>query len=70
MDEQSHKEEMRAALRGDFERLRARRGGAAPPAAVGPPPQSVAPSVTAVDGGSPALENGRRGWMTRMLGRC
>jgi hypothetical protein len=25
--EQSHKREMRAALRGDFERLRARRGG-------------------------------------------
>lgn len=27
MKEQSHKSEMRAALRGDFERLRARRGG-------------------------------------------
>lgn len=26
MQEQSHKDEMRAALRGDFERLRARRG--------------------------------------------
>ena len=27
MEEQSHKDEMRAALRGDFERLRRRRAG-------------------------------------------
>lgn len=33
MKEQSHKEDMRAALRGDFERLRARQAGAAKPAA-------------------------------------
>lgn len=69
MDEQSHKEEMRAALRGDFERLRARRGVAVP-AAAEPPPQPVAAAVAAEDAESPAVEPGRRGWMTRMLGRC
>jgi hypothetical protein len=35
--EQSHKSEMRAALQGDFERLRARRDDASPPLAVAPP---------------------------------
>jgi hypothetical protein len=34
--EQSHKSEMRAALQGDFERLRARRDDASPPLAVAP----------------------------------
>ena len=37
MKEQSHKSEMRAALQGDFERLRARRDDASPPMAVAPP---------------------------------
>ena len=36
MKEQSHKSEMRAALRGDFERLRARREDVAAPMAAAP----------------------------------
>ena len=68
MDEQSHKEEMRAALRGDFERLRARRGDAAPalpePVAApvaAPPPQGAADP--------PAGAPEPRGRFARLLGR-
>jgi hypothetical protein len=42
MHEQSHKDEMRNALRGDFERLRARRGDAAV-SALAPEPVEVVP---------------------------
>lgn len=70
MDEQSHKEEMRAALRGDFERLRARRGDAARPTT----DEALPPAVSAVElpgaGDSPAGEAPYRGWMRRLLGRC
>jgi hypothetical protein len=72
--EQSHKSEMRAALRGDFERLRARRGKestliepSAPPEQVvaepqtGPEPEPCAPTVANPDGGS---------WLDRLRGRA
>jgi len=36
MDEQSHKQEMAAAVRGDFERLKARRRAEDAPAIAGP----------------------------------
>jgi len=69
MDEQSHKEEMRAALRGDFERLRARRGSAAPPP--GEPVLQGASAAEPVAGGDPPVgEAPHRGWMTRLFGRC
>ena len=43
MKEQSHKSEMRAAIRGDFERLRARReDGTAPVAVASPSAEPVA----------------------------
>jgi hypothetical protein len=57
--EQSHKEEMRAALRGDFARLRARqeRGGQAPTLRVDPPqpvpPPTPDPPVTPTPEPSP-----------------
>jgi hypothetical protein len=46
MHEQSHKDEMRNALRGDFERLRARRGDAAV-TALAPEPVQGAPEPAA-----------------------
>jgi hypothetical protein len=67
--EQSHKREMGAALRGDFERLRARRGGDTPLVAVGPVSEpapeherqaEAAPAVETVTGGS---------WLDRLRGR-
>jgi hypothetical protein len=44
--EQSHKQEMQAAIRGDFERLRSRRAreAARPAARVDPPPGEPAPT--------------------------
>jgi hypothetical protein len=44
--EQSHKSEMGAALRGDFERLAARREGSMPPAAAAPPVSEPAPELS------------------------
>ena len=70
MDEQSHKEEMRAALRGDFERLQARRGSAAVPTAEEPRLQVVSAAESPGAGDPPAGEAPHRGWMTRLLGRC
>jgi hypothetical protein len=43
--EQSHKSEMGAALRGDFERLRARRESGVLPAAAAPPGADPAPEL-------------------------
>jgi hypothetical protein len=64
--EQSHKTEMRAALRGDFERLRARRGSDTPLVAAVPAsePERVpeaAPAAEKVTGGS---------WLDRLRGRA
>jgi hypothetical protein len=77
--EQSHKSEMGAALRGDFERLRARRRGDSsliePPTPVGPPPsQPVAvepePEPTPAPAPAPAAEGGSGGsWLDRLRGR-
>ena len=72
MHEQSHKDEMRSALRGDFERLRARQGDAAV-TAVAPEPVDVpdpaagpvAPSVTTPAPHVPAERGFRLG---RLLG--
>ena len=49
MKEQSHKSEMRAALRGDFERLRARREDVAAPIAVAAPVAAPAAVPEPVD---------------------
>lgn len=70
MDEQSHKEEMRAALRGDFERLRARRGSTAVAIAQEHPLQAVSAGESPGAGDPPSGEAPHRGWMTRVLGRC
>jgi len=53
MHEQSHKDEMRDALRGDFERLRARRGEAA---VIGLSTEPVGAVPEPVAAGSPAPE--------------
>ena len=76
MKEQSHKEEMSAALRGDFQRLRDRgvspslvpQDGAEPDAA---PPEPVVERPAEekpndVPSEPPAL---RRGWLSRLAGR-
>ncbi len=62
MEEQSHKQEMAAALRGDFERLRARRGVTETPLPASPtaPPRSVEPSHE---------DGSRRSVVARLLGR-
>lgn len=64
MKEQSHKNEMRAALRGDFERLHARRQETVePPVAVEPEP---------VPAGAPAVaepEPSRSSWLDRLRDR-
>lgn len=67
--EQSHKSEMRAALRGDFERLRARRGGESgliepsEPLAGEPPPAAQLEPAAAV----PVVGEGS--WLDRLRGR-
>ena len=74
MQEQSHKDEMRAALRGDFERLRARRENGGEAASV---VDSVAVNPVAVN---PAAVNPaakppvvapeiRPSWLDRLRGR-
>jgi hypothetical protein len=63
MEEKSHKQEMTAALRADFERLRARRATAAVPAAA--PPE---PAATAVDEPRPPAAP-RRSIVARLRGR-
>jgi hypothetical protein len=80
--EQSHKREMGAALRGDFERLRARLGSEtalieppAPvePAVAGPEPEPE-PSPEASPKPEPApvaaVDEGRGSWLDRLRGRA
>jgi hypothetical protein len=74
--EQSHKSEMRAALRGDFERLRARREDAAPiaeapnvaePVAAPEAPQPIEPVVS-----EPVVADAlpsRSSWLDRLRDR-
>lgn len=65
MREQSHKDEMSAALRGDFDRLRERGVAVAlAPVEREPEPEPAPPGV-AVE--PPPAE--RRGWRARLLGR-
>ena len=80
MQEQSQKEEMRAALRGDFERMHARResepesGGAAGSAVTEPrAATSIEPVVVLVqpteDLDAVVDGSGRSSWRSRLLGR-
>ena len=77
MKEQSHKSEMRAALQGDSERLRARRDDASPPMTVAPPaaepvaePEAVQPVEPVVSepvvAGAPQP---RASWLDRLRDR-
>jgi len=71
--EQSHKSEMRAALRGDFERLRARRAGgpegtAAMPRAAQEPDTAEPPSLTPAPAREPA-ELAGMSWLARIRQR-
>jgi len=66
VEEQSHKEEMRAALRGDFERMLERKAGESEPAEPSVPPVAVAvaePELVADD-----IPSGS--WLDRLLGRA
>jgi hypothetical protein len=63
MEEKSHKQEMTAALRGDFERLRARRSIASVPAAA--PREPAAPAVDE----TPQAPPPRRSFVARLRGR-
>jgi len=75
--EQSHKSEMRAALRGDFERLRARREDVAAPIAAAPPvaapvaaPDTVQPTEPAAS--EPVVADApapRSSWLDRLRDR-
>ena len=76
MKEQSHKSEMRAALRGDFERLRARREDVAEPIAVAPPvaapvdaPEAVQPTEPVVSEPVVADAPSRSSWLDRLRDR-
>jgi len=63
VEEKSHKDEMRAALRGDFERMRRRQ--------VGEPAPPPAPVPLPVNEQSTAAPNEATGssWLDRVLGR-
>jgi hypothetical protein len=63
MEETSHKQEMTAALRGDFERLRARRATASVPAAA--PREPADPAVDE----PPQAPPPRRSLVARLRGR-
>lgn len=76
--EESHLDEMRAAIRGDFERLERRLGAqdlmqVAKPEELGEPDTSAEPEP--VDAGEqpelpkPPVEQPRRSWLDRVLGR-
>lgn len=65
MDEQSHKDEMRAALRGDFERLRARQGGVA----VSQPGESARAVTRDVAEPAQPVAERRSSWVGRLFGR-
>jgi hypothetical protein len=62
--EQSHKDEMRAALRGDFERMRARKtdGGESESDPAATSEEATSPTVVAVEDASPS-------WLDRWRAR-
>ncbi len=66
MEEQSHKDEMRAALRGDFERMRRRLSQSENEAPTMPGPKMV--SDRAPYDGVPDAAVGS--WLDRLLGRA
>ncbi len=63
VEEQSHKDEMRAALRGDFERMRQRQAGESEP--VGP---AAAAAMTHIEP-APAVAAPSGSWLDRILRR-
>jgi hypothetical protein len=63
VEEQSHKDEMRAALRGDFERMRRRLSQGADPTVEPQLPEKRAPQ-----GGGAEVQGGS--WFQRLLGRA
>jgi len=63
VEEQSHKDEMRAALRGDFERMRRRQEGEGPEAAEPAHPASFGEESVV------AREEQGGSWLDRLLGR-
>ena len=77
MKEQSHKSEMRAALQGDFERLRARREEGEPPMAVATPAAEPVAEPEAVQPVEPVVSEPvvaetpqpRASWLDRLRDR-
>ena len=77
MKEQSHKSEMRAALKGDFERLRARRDDSAPPGALAPSVADPEPAPEAAQAVAPVAtepiatdpQPARSSWLDRLRER-
>jgi hypothetical protein len=66
VEEQSHKDEMRAALRGDFERMRQRQEAGSEPSAPGARRAPVPPAEPrVVEKGLPS-----ESWLARLLGRA
>jgi len=66
VEEQSHKDEMRAALRGDFERLRARHESRGEAEGV-PGPVVMSPAANVLPAAQAEL---RTSWLDRLRGRC
>lgn len=70
VDEQSHKDEMRAALRGDFERLRARRDDPEALHAAGERAGPTGePDASDDDARAPQPPQPIESWLARLLGR-
>ncbi|MCY7302346.1 MAG: hypothetical protein LH654_04780 [Thermoleophilia bacterium] len=63
MEGQSHKGEMRAALRGDFERMCQRQAGESEPA------EPAAPQAMTHIGPAPAVDAPSGSWLDRILRR-
>jgi hypothetical protein len=66
MGEESHLDEMRAAIRGDFERLERRRGAGAHRLLCASPPREGPPEP---DDDVTRDEHPSRAWLARLLGR-
>lgn len=66
MEEQSHKDEMRAALRGDFERMRRRQVTESEPAGLSAPPAEV----TEAEPQHILADCASGSWLDRLLGRA
>lgn len=69
--EESHLDDMRAAIRGDFERLEERRGEQElmRPIAESEPERPLQQTVTTDDSSEPSKSPPRRSWLDRLLGR-